>query len=606
MASRLIEVRQGLQCGMIRRRPFLVQECHVPLRECLDPFFQACRQGAFEEACEMIQVTNASTTCHSHGHRLAHPRINQRTAFLVFAILLTSVAGCTSWRDYIKNGFKVGPNYCRPKAEVSDTWLDSKDAALRTDVIQESAWWRNLEDPVLDSLVTTAYRQNLSVRVAGLRILEARAQRAIAAGELFPQSQQAFGDYARTGVSAYNPSAVPGMSRFGSEWRLGTSLAWELDFWGQFRRALESADAKLDSSIENYDNVLVLLIADVANAYSNVRIAEQRLEYAHKNVEIQRGSLKIAEDRFHNGATTKLDVTQGESNLAQTEATIPPLETARRQAVNQLCILLGMPPQNMDDTLAGHKGIPVTPPQIAVGIPAELIRRRPDVRQAERDVAAQSALIGVAQADLYPHFSITGTLFLDAEKFEDLWRGNAVSGSFGPTFNWNIFNYGRLVNSVRVQEARFQELAITYQNIVLRADAEAENAIVSFLKAQQQVQYLKQSTVAAKESVELVSAQYREGKVDFNRVYNVQQTLTQQEDQLAVAQGTVVTSLIGLYKSLGGGWQIRLEDAGSPANVVNAQPAAPTPAPAPAPTPAPVPTTMTPPVHAGDEKLVSD
>lgn len=507
---------------------------------------------------------------------------------LVAAVLVAALSGCgTSLREYLHNGFKVGPNYSRPAAPVADQWLDAQDPQLSAQQ-NDPLWWRTFQDPVLEDLVHSTYRQNLSLRVAGLRILEARAQRAIVAGELFPQSQQLFGEYARNGISANGPSGMV-QNRFFDEWTTGGSLAWELDIWGRFRRAIESADANLDASVENYDSVLVLLLAEVAQSYADVRVAEQRLEYAKQNAEIQRGSLKIAQDRLDAGATSVLDVTQGQSNLAQTEATVPPLEASRRRAVNQLCVLLGMPPQNLDPFLAARRGIPVPPPQVAVGIPAELLRRRPDIRKAEREVAVQSALIGVAESDLYPHFAITGTIAMDATKFSDLFEGRSLAGSVGPSFNWNVLNYGRLRNNVLVQESRFEQLAVQYQDALLRANAEAENAIITFLKAQQQVVYLKQSTKAATESVDTVEKQYTFGKVDFNRVFSIQQFLTQQQDLLAVAEGAVAKSLIELYKSLGGGWQIRL---GGPAAMVAQGPApqpAPTEAPAPpAPLPSPV------------------
>ncbi|MCE5267066.1 MAG: efflux transporter outer membrane subunit [Planctomycetaceae bacterium] len=521
------------------------------------------------------------TRTHYHVVRKSHPGLpgfmmGRGTLFLLLLVLPLFV-GCTSWREYVANGFKVGPNYCRPAAPVADQWLDEGNPAINSSPIQNAAWWQTFNDPVLDSLAFTAYQQNLSLRVAGFRILEARAQRAIAAGELFPQGQQAFGEYSRTNLSKNGPSGASPALNF-DDWTLGGSLSWELDFWGQFRRAIEAADAHLDSSIENYDYVLVLLLSQVAQSYADVRIAEQRLEYARQNVDIQRGSLRIAEDRFRQGSTTRLDVTQAISNLEQTEASIRPLEAARRQAVNQLCILMGVPPRNLDEALANHHGIPKAPGQVALGIPAELLRRRPDVRRAERDVAAQSALIGVAAADLYPHFSINGTIFLDSMKAENLFNANSFAGNVGPSFRWNILNYGRLVNGIRVQEARFQQLAVQYQNTVLQANAEAENSIIAFIKAQQQVQSLGKSVDASRESVELVSAQYREGTVDFNRVFNVQQSLTQQEDQLAVAEGSVAQFLIQLYRALGGGWEIRL--AGGP------QPLGPTPAAAPAQRPA--------------------
>lgn len=478
---------------------------------------------------------------------------------LALALSLALLTGCTSWKDYVRNGFKVGPNYCPPAAPVAESWIDVEDPAVHCDPAQDAAWWQTFQDPVLNHLVHVAYQQNLSLRVAGLRILEARAQRGIAAGNLFPQSQAAFGDYTRTGLSRNVPSGALS-HRFFDEWDTGASLAWELDFWGSFRRAIESADANLEASIQDYDNILVLILAEVAQRYVEIRTAEQRLEYAQKNAELQRQSLNLAEVKFNAGVTTRLDVTQGQSNLAQTQATIPPLETTRRQAANQLCILLGMPPRNLDDLLAGRRAIPTAPPQVAVGIPAELLRRRPDVRRAEREVAAQSAQIGIATAELYPHFSITGTIFLDATKFADLLDARSLAGSVGPSFRWNILNYGRLANSICVQEARFQQLAVRYQDIVLQANAEVENSLVSFLKAQQQVKYLAESTTAAEQSLGLVRDQYEAGHTDFNRVLTVEQTLTQQEDQLAVAQGTVAQGLIQLYKALGGGWQIRLND----------------------------------------------
>jgi outer membrane protein TolC len=522
------------------------------------------------------------------------PRGCHRWRPVAMTILLGCLAGCTSWREYVANGFKVGPSYCRPEAPVADRWIDAAEPGVSSEQANDAAWWQTFHDPVLDSLVQTAYRQNLTLRVAGLRILEARAQRGIAVGELFPQTQNAFGDYARNGLSKTVSNAPP--TAFFDEWTTGANLAWELDFWGRFRRAIEAADANLDVSIENYDDVLVLLLSEVAQSYVDLRTSEQRLAYAARNVVIQAGSLNLADLKYDNGRgiVSRLDVTQAQSNLSQTQAAIPPLEAARRQAANQLCILLGIPPGNLDEKLQDpqvgramedmratlkkpdmkaiqaiqekkvEKIIPTAPAQVAVGIPADLLRRRPDVRSAERQAAAQSAQIGVATSDLYPHFSITGSIFFDANHFKDLFNGASLAGNVGPSFRWDLLNYGRLMNNIRVQDARFQQLAVQYQETVLRANAEAENALIGFLKAQQQVVYLQKSVLASRDSLELVQAQYDAGKTDFNRVFNIQQLLTQQEDQLAVAEGTVAGGLVQLYKSLGGGWQIRLAGPESP------------------------------------------
>jgi NodT family efflux transporter outer membrane factor (OMF) lipoprotein len=496
---------------------------------------------------------------HPRGKQAISCKTDSRKIYVAAILLLILVVctGCTSWRDYLHNGFKVGPNYCQPNAQTAEQWIDTGNPHVSNADPNDAAWWQNLHDPILDTLVHSAYRQNLTLRVAAFRILEARAERNIAAGNLFPQTQQATGSDIRTNTSQNSPIATSTLNY--SEIQVGTNLAWELDFWGHFRRAVESANATLDASVENYDDVLVLLLAEMAQSYVEVRTAEQRLVYARKNVEIQRQSLTLATVKFTNGATTRLDVTQGESTLAQTEATIPPLESTRRQAMNQICILMGVPPSDINQMLNGSQPIPSTPPEVALGIPAELLRRRPDIRRAEREVAAQSANIGVATSELYPHFSITGSIYLDAANSKDLFNSNSFGGNFGPSFNWNILNYGRLVNGIRVQDAIFQELVATYQNTVLKANAEVENGVVKFLDAQRQVKFLTTSTKAATESVELVRNQYDAGKTDFNRVLTVEQALTQQEDQLAVAEGTVVQSLVQIYKALGGGWQIRLE-----------------------------------------------
>jgi NodT family efflux transporter outer membrane factor (OMF) lipoprotein len=498
--------------------------------------------------------------------------------------LLVCIAGCTSWRDYLHNGFKVGPNYCRPTAPVADHWIDDTSPHVGREPAQDAAsWWQTFNDPVLNDAIQAAYHQNLSLRIAGWRIMEARAQRGIAVGNLFPQTQQATGEYTRTQTSQTVANTFP--THNFDEWTLGTNLAWELDFWGRFRRAIESADAKLDSSVENYDDVLVLLLAEVAQSYVNVRTAEQRLVYAQKNVVDQKESLNLAEIKFQNGATTKLDVTQGQSNLSQTEATIPPLVAARRQAANQLCILLGMPPRDIEDML-GRRSIPSASPRVVLGVPADLLRRRPDVRRAEREAAAQCAQIGLATSELYPHFSITGQIYFDTSYYKDLFAGNSLAGNVGPSFTWNILNYGRLANNIRIQDARFQQLVLQYQDTVLKANAEVENAVVGFLQAQRQVKFLAESTAASEQSLDLVRSQYNEGKTDFNRVLSVEQLLTQQEDQLAVAQGSVAQNLVLVYKSIGGGWQIRLGDATAAPNAQAGQPVTPLPSPLPSPLPA--------------------
>jgi len=457
---------------------------------------------------------------------------------------------------------KVGPDFAPPPVSVSPTWLESADKQVSTQPAEYRAWWRTFNDPVLDRLIDGAYRENLTLRQAGVRVLEARALLGIARGELFPQTQQGFGTLQFNRLSGRSPEAVssPELSYFQSE--IGGTASWELDFWGKFRRAIESADATLFASVADYDNTLVTLTADVANAYINIRTLEKRLLIAHQNVATQTESLRIAQARFKGGTTSQRDVEQAKTVLASTEALIPSLKTQLRQAKNGLCVLLGLPPSRLTEKLKGPKDIPSPSYTVAVGIPADLLRRRPDVKSAEYQAVAQCAQIGVAKADLLPAFSLTGTFgFLSANvgKFSlgdmFLWQSRTMGA--GPTLQWNILNYGRLRNNVRVQDARFQELLLAYQNTVLQAQQEVEDSLVAFLQSQKRAGFLAESASAALKSVDLAVIQYREGITDFTTVLTAQQSLLAQQDNLASTLGDISTSLVGVYRALGGGWEIR-------------------------------------------------
>jgi NodT family efflux transporter outer membrane factor (OMF) lipoprotein len=409
---------------------------------------------------------------------------------------------------------------------------------------------------VLDNLVETAYQQNLSLREAGARVLAARAQRNFAVGNLFPQVQDATGAYQRIKLSQERANPPP--EAWFSDWETSLNLSWELDFWGRFRRAIEAADAELDASVEDYDDVLVVLLADVAASYVEYRTFEQRLVFARQNVQIQERSYQLADDKWNLGASTERDAQQARQVLEQTRALIPQLEIGLRLANNRLCVLLGIPPQQLQEML-GRGGIPQPPLEVVVGIPADLVRRRPDVRRAERLAAAQSARIGIAQAEFYPHIAINGSIGLAADDFKDLFdTPGSMTGSVGPSFQWNILHYGRLRANVQIQDARFQELAYAYQNSVLNAAREAEDAIVSFLRSQEQADRLAASVDAADRTVEITAEQYRQGAVDFTPLFLFQSTLTDQQDQLAAVQGNIALSLIATYRALGGGWEMRL------------------------------------------------
>jgi len=313
----------------------------------------------------------------------------------------------------------------------------------------------------------------------------------------------------------------------------------------------------------------------VARTYVLIRTIEERLRVARDNVIVQKESLRIAEVRFQGGATSERDVQQAFTQLRSTEASIPQLEASLRQAKNAVCTLLGMPPRNLDHMLGDRSAIPEAPLKVAVGIPADLLRRRPDIRSAELQAAAQCALIGVAKADLYPAFTLTGTFgFLSSAdgKFSlsDIASWSSRTGSFGPAFTWNFLNYGQITNVVRVQDARFQELIFNYQDTVLRAQQEVEDGLSGFLQSQRRLIYLEEAAAAAKRSADLALIQYREGATDYTTVLTAQTALLAQQDSLASGQGDVPQGLIAVYRALGGGWEMRAGQIFLPADVTTA------------------------------------
>ncbi len=468
-------------------------------------------------------------------------------------------SGCTSWGQYWRNHMKVGPTYLRPVAAVEHEWIDADDPQVRSASNLETQWWRQFNDPVLDRLVLQAYEQNFTLREAGFRVLASRAAYNITVGGFFPQSQRAVGEYARWQLSN-NVGALENLSIAPfSIWTTGFNLSWELDLWGKLRRTIESAGAKYQASVEEYDGVLVTLIADVAERYVEYRVARKQVADLTKLAAIQRDSLTIAIDRFQGGVTSELDVSQARLNLAKTEALIPEYERQARLASNALCVLLGMPPEDLAVQL-GNDAIPTVPPSLAIGIPADLLRRRPDVRQAERILAAQCAQIGVAEAELYPAFSINGYLGVYANELGQLFESDSLFGVVAPVVDWKILNYGRLLNNIRQQDAKFQALAATYQETVLRAGREAEDGIVTTIKARIAAEKQQQAVDAASRSVELVEIQYKEGTADFNRVFVVQQTQVTEQVRLNDNVGGVAKGMIQIYRALGGGWEVRLEE----------------------------------------------
>jgi len=473
--------------------------------------------------------------------------------------LVLLLSGCTL----------VGPNFQSPEAALPAQWQQADGQLVASTSVEQGRWWDAFSDPVLSQLIAVAYQNNHDLKIAGLRVLEARAQLGIAVGTPYPQVQQAVGGAAYTKGSENAANTAGGGDLRFWEYNAGFNVAWEADFWGKFRRGIESADANLLGSIAAYDNALVLLVAQVADTYVAIRNAEAQLDVARANATIQQRSFRITEARFRGGDIGELDMLQARTQLLGTQATIPPLESGLQQARNALSTLLGQPPGQLAALLGGLPGvIPAAPQTIAAGAPTELLRRRPDVRQAELAAATQSAAVGVAEADLYPSFGLSGFLGVVAADgtnttrsgntgFGQLFNANSITFVGGPYFSWNILNYGRIRNNVRVQDARLQQLLENYQSTVLNAVKEVENGMVAYLRSRDQERILAETEVTAQRSLNIANVGYREGITDFQRVLDAQAALQRAQQSYVTARSTTVSSAIGIYRALGGGWEIR-------------------------------------------------
>ncbi len=457
------------------------------------------------------------------------------------------------------SGCMLGPDFKPPAAPVARQWTAAGIPDLEVKRQEYRNWWTVFDDPVLTRLIRLAYEQNLTLRTAGVRVLESRAQLGVAIGELYPQ-QQAIG-----AALSYNglPISLPYNLSANHYWSdiFSAQAAWEIDVWGKLRRAIESADDSFLASVADYDDVLVSMTGDVASNYVKIRTTQKQIAIAQDNVVRQKKALKIAEAKFEGGTATRRDVYQAIDVLGATQAAIPQLTSQLDQSKNALNVLLGLPPGHLDQLLAGEDSIPIAPRTAAVGIPADLLRRRPDVRKAELQAAAQCAQIGFARADLFPLFSLTGNVGSLGSSvgrgLDSVFTGQSLYYAVGPAMQWNILNYGQITNNVRVQDARFQEFLIGYQNTVLKAQQEVEDGIALFVNARKAVGYLEKSVEAANGALRIAIIQYREGTADFTTVLTAEQNLYTAQNNLTIAQGSVPLGLIAVYRALGGGWQIR-------------------------------------------------
>jgi NodT family efflux transporter outer membrane factor (OMF) lipoprotein len=565
----------------------------------------------------------------------------QRVALLLPLALAVAgtlgIAGCTTLSEYIHNGFKVGPNYSRPAVPVPPQWIDSDDPKVRVGVANLCDWWNAFDDPILTKLIHDAFASNLTIRAAGFQILQARELRCIAIGELLPQTQSYILGYSRSmqsrnggspsvptatggvglapppGLAPVMPPSTPitgvvdpgtgatttgtggvasattptgstvGVGRYFTNIATNLNASWELDFWGLFRRNLESANAVLDQSINNYDEMVVLLLANVAKAYVDYRTFQRRLELARANVAFQEPLVSVYRQRWKTGiANAEPGYRQLLSNLENTKSLIPALEISLREANNELCVLLGQPVHDLGPVLgdgsvpvgdSGRREVYIPRPreyEVVVSIPGDYLLRRPDVKAAEDQLRSQSAQIGIAEAEMLPHVGFNGTIGLASNHISTFIEGKSWAGNIGPSLSWNILNYGRLLANLRAQNDEFQQFVATYQQAILNANQDAENSLIAYLRSIDQAEHLKASADAATAATGYLRKQLREGYLPstagadtgafVNQLFTLINFQVTQQDLAAQAEGNIALNLILLYRAMGGGWQIRLTD----------------------------------------------
>ncbi|MDJ0887597.1 MAG: efflux transporter outer membrane subunit [Desulfobacterales bacterium] len=451
----------------------------------------------------------------------------------------------------------VGPDYVKPEYDLPDLWQAELVEGLSENQAPLSTWWEVLDDPILDSLMERAVAGNLDLKEAFARINESRAVRGVAKGERYPDVN-ADGELSRRrqsedfGALNQDTDGTPGSQ---TDWvRAGNMNAnWEVDLWGRVTRSIRSADAEFVASVEDYRDILVVLYADIAANYVELRTLQERIVVTQRNVDTQRGTLGITKARFKAELSPELDVRQAELNLHRTESVIPALRQGVARAIHRLGVLIGEFPGELYAELTMQEPIPQPPPEVLMGVPAEIMRQRPDIRAAERRLAAQTERIGIATADLYPTFFLLGDFGYIGVR-NDFFDSDRETYSFGPTLRWNIFDGGRVRNRIIAEDARSKQALARYENTVLEALEDVENAAVEYTEETQRREFLRLSVVAAQKSVELVSVLYKSGLTDFQNVLDMERSLAEQEDRYVESVGFVTQNLIAIYRALGGGW----------------------------------------------------
>jgi NodT family efflux transporter outer membrane factor (OMF) lipoprotein len=464
---------------------------------------------------------------------------------------------------FLAGGCTVGPNYQEPHLAVPGGWQEGQQRGVDAKSAELARWWTKFNDPLLDSLVERAVKSNLDLRLAEARIREARASRVVVASGAWP-ALDVSGSYTRNhasenAIGAPAQGAVVAPSGGGNLdqnlYRTGFDANWEIDVFGGVRRSVEAADATIDATVEDRRDVLVTLLGEVAKNYIDVRGFQRQLAVARDNLKTQQDTLQLTQVRFQAGLASDLDVAQQEAQVNTTASQIPTLESFLKQAAYALDVLLGLQPGALWDELAKDTEIPGLPPEVLVGLPSDLLRRRPDVRRAERQLAAATAQVGAATADLYPKFFLTGVLGLQSISASDWFTGGSRFGSIGPRMSWPVFDAGRIRANIEIRNAQQEQALTQYEKSVLSAFQDVETALVNYANEQARYRSLTDAVAANRRAVTMANELYIRGLNDFLNVLDTQRALYVTESALTQSQATMASNLVALYKALGGGWE---------------------------------------------------
>lgn len=481
---------------------------------------------------------------------------NRTRRVAIVLLLPAGLASCT-----------VGPEYQAPTTDAPGAWVEPATAGPDAD--PQEVWWRSFGDETLDTLIADAARANTDLRVATARLREARAQRGIVAGALYPEADAA-GSYSNSHFSENGflkglggGGGAPGAIVPGQEINLyeaGVDASWELDIFGHNRRAVEAADADVQAAQLDLRDMMVAVNAEVADGYVQLRGLQARLALARDTVNSRRQTADVVREQTEHGVADQLDLARAESQLAQAESRIPELESAARVAVRRLEVLTGAMPGALDGTLDKTAPLPHPPEVLAVSIPSEVLRRRPDVRAAERRIAAASARIGVATSDLFPRFSLTGSFGLQSQELGELPEGDSRFWAIGPAVRWPILDFGRIRSNIAAQNARQQQAEAAYEGTVLQALSDVEVSLVRVARERRRLERLTAASEAASRAAAIADEQYRSGVLDYLGLLDTQRTEYQAADAVAQSRAALASDTVGLYRALGGGWEKMRQD----------------------------------------------